>query len=607
MASDQAQECFYSNVSVVAACYKYSIDLTLWVNDAECIPPRYSHIAIYLTNGSEYFKYAIFEPIDIEENKSIIIKDIAIANSLTISDAEYRKFLLRVKTGYVTISDSAVSEFSATYTLKKIDILCSNYSLLWGESYLVYNLPKSMGGHPKEEPMLCVDVYGQTGTFPESSLLYFSASLVLLSELSGATITVPIQRGKNAAEFKYAGIYYHNYTYLFCYNCSTVDISEKELCEKLISKFASLELHTAALQLSSKFEQTTESLPTIQFEVRQVINNYYNYNTEDYQYYLDTNYFPIFIAENEMHLVANQLNYIFDKPKDTAYTDVSFIFYSLDDYHLKEIYLKLSYTYVHPITSRYFWLLFPSNINYDYHAMAKLALNNQLKGELVVKHMNSKNQIQSLEIAKFSTILPSCIGKALAILHRSSISLIFNLFMTPDVTMSCLISSSDRVIFTSIEYMDNSTAVYIDDKVQLYIILYYFPKDSNINRDMHLIGTFFTSLNVSDLGTEINIGCDGNWIGYSKHDWPMSCLYQLNQARHHMMSGDLRAVVRVHNSYQLIDTFFYDEIRSATPFVYVLLIVSFCCIFVVFIYYCIVLCKFYRRLLRYPTKSISFS
>lgn len=583
---------------MLASCYEHSLDLTLWVNDPNCIPPRYPQFTVSLTNGTIYHRYVTFESIDIRDHKSITIKDIWLTNTQYISDEEYRAFLLRVTTGYVTISDSAVSVFSATYTLKKIDTLCSNYSTLWGESYLIYNLPASMGGHPIEEPMLCVDVYSPIGTFPESSLLYFSASLVLLSELSGTTITVPIQRGKDASEFKYSGTYQHDSTYLFCYNCSTVAAADKEFCEKLITKFASLELHVVALQLSSKFERTTKSLPTIQFSVHQVINSYYNYNTEDYQYYLNTNYFPIFIAKNELHFVANPLSYIFTKPRDSTYTDVSFIFYSLDDYHLDKIYLKLSYSYVHPITGKYFWLLVPDNMDYNYNTMARLAMSNKLKGELVVKHMNSKNQVQGLEIAKFSTIIPSCIGKALVILHQASISVILNLFMTPANTMDCLISNSNRTSFTSIEYIDNSKAVYVDDMVQMYATLYYFPKNSDINRDMHLIGAFVISIKVSELATEVTMDCGGSWIGYSKYAWPMSCLHQLNQARHHMMSGDLRAIVRVHNDYHLIDTFFYDEIRSATPFIYILLIVSACCIFVVFIYYCIVLCKFYRRLLK---------
>ena len=129
-------------------------------------------------------------------------------------------------------------------------------------------------------------------------------------------------------------------------------------------------------------------------------------------------------------------------------------------------------------------------------------------------------------------------------------------------------------------------------------MLYYFPHGSDINRDMHLIGAFVISTEVSMMASEVTMSCTGNWIGYSEYNWPMSCLYQLNQARHHMMSGDLRAVIRVHNDYEFVDTFAYDEIRSAAQFIYILIIVSSCCMLVIFLYYCITLCKFYRRLLR---------
>lgn len=212
--------------------------------------------------------------------------------------------------------------------------------------------------------------------------------------------------------------------------------------------------------------------------------------------------------------------------------------------------------------------------------------------------MNGKDQIQGIEIASFSLILPSCFDRTLVILHQSSISILLNLSMTPMDTMNCLIANSNHTSFTSVEYIDNKSALYIDEKVQMYAILYYFPRNSDINRDMHLIGAFVISTEVSAMETEVTMDCAGNWIGYSKYDWPMSCLHQLNQARHHMMNGDLRAIVRVHNDYQLVDLFVYDEIRSTTQFIYVLIIVSVCCIFVVFIYYCILLCKFYRRLLR---------
>ncbi|EFO64821.1 Hypothetical protein GLP15_2113 [Giardia lamblia P15] len=455
-----------------------------------------------------------------------------------------------------------------------------------------------MSGNPMEDPKLCVKTYGPIGMFPESSSLYFSASLILLSELSGTTITVPIQRGKVQEEFKYWGKYHHSSTSFFCYNCSTVTASEKDFCEKLINKFISLDLHITALQLSSKYERTTKSLPTIQFHVHQLIDNYYHYSENEYQLYFDTNYFPIFLAENGLHFVVTELKYIFDKPQGSTYSNVSFILYSLDGYHLNNIYLKLSYSYVHPITGQYFWLLIPKNTSYNQSEITDLALKNKLKGELVVKHMNSKNQIQDIEIASFSLILPSCFDRTLIILHQSSISVLLNLSMTPMDTMDCLIANSDYITFTSVEYIDNKSALYIDGKVQMYVILYYFPRNSDINRDMHLIGAFVISIDVSAMETEVTMDCAGNWIGYSKYDWPMSCLHQLNQARHHMMNGDLRAIIRVHNDYQLVDLFIYDEIRSATQFIYILIMVSVCCIFAVFIYYCISLCKFYRRLLK---------
>lgn len=594
----QAGDCFYSNASILALCYNHSLELTLWVNDKDCIPPRHPQFIISLTNGSTQLKYSKHQPIVLDEQQSLIIKDIPLTDTTHISGMDYRDFLLRVITGIVTITDSAVSEFAATYTLKKVDILCSNYSSLWAQTYLTYSLPITMGENPLEEPKLCVKTYGPIGMFPESSLLYFSASLILLSELSGTTITVPIQRGKVQEEFKYWGTYYHDATSFFCYNCSTVSASEKDFCEKLISNFASLDLHIAALQLSSKYERTTRSLPTIQFHAHQLIDNYYHYGLDKYQLYSDTNYYPIFMAENGLHFVVTGLEYIFDKPQGTTYSVVSFILYSLDGYHLNDIHLKLSYSYVHPITGKYLWLLVPKDVNYNTREVANLALHNKLKGELVVKHMNGKDQIQGIEIASFSLILPSCFDRTLVILHQSSISILLNLSMTPMDTMNCLIANSNHTSFTSVEYIDNKSALYIDEKVQMYAILYYFPRNSDINRDMHLIGAFVISTEVSAMETEVTMDCAGNWIGYSKYDWPMSCLHQLNQARHHMMNGDLRAIVRVHNDYQLVDLFVYDEIRSTTQFIYVLIIVSVCCIFVVFIYYCILLCKFYRRLLR---------
>lgn len=594
----QAEACFYANASILASCYNQSLDLVLWVNNINCIPPRYPQFGVSLTNGSAHFEYIMSRFVDIEVRGPITIKGIPLTNVIYISDTEYRNFLLRVTTGIVTITDTSVSEFAATYTLKKVDILCSNYSYLWAQAYLIYNLPKSMGGNPDVGPSLCVETYGPIGTFPESSLLYFSANIIVLSELSGTTITVPVQRGKLEKEFRYRGRYHHETTHLFCYNCSIVSVGEKDFCEKLVSKFASLDLHITALQLSSKYERTTKSLPTIEFHVHHVIDNYYNHVTEEYQYHLDTNYFPTFIAENGVHFVTAHLNYLFIKPLGSTYSDVSFIFYSLDDYHLKTIYLKLSYSYVHPITSSYFWLLIPKDAVYNQNEMASLALSNNLKGELVVRHMNSKGQIQLLEIAQFSTMVVSCFGRPLVTLHQSSISILLNLSMTPEVTMECLIANANRTNFVPMEQVDNSSALHIAGRVQIYTMLYYFPHGSDINRDMHLIGAFVISTEVSMMASEVTMSCTGNWIGYSEYNWPMSCLYQLNQARHHMMNGDLRAVIRVHNDYEFVDTFAYDEIRSAAQFIYILMIVSSCCMLLIFLYYCITLCKFYRRLLR---------